>query len=343
MSNPILLAIPVFFLLIGLEVWVDRRRGGGTYRLADALCSLSIGSLSQITGFYTKAFSVLLYSLAYDHLAVAELQAGDWRVWAGAMLFYDFCYYWNHRCGHELAILWAAHVVHHSSEEYNLTTALRQTSTGFLLSWIFYLPMAVAGIPTPVFVIVGLLNLLYQYWIHTRHIGSLGWFDLVFASPSNHRVHHGQNDYCIDRNYGGILMLWDHLFGSFAAERDGEPLVYGIRGPLASHDPMWANLHLYRDLARQLRGAKNWRMRFGVLLGPPGGRDPKPVWSPTDFHPYRPNRQRIGGQAALALFVPLLLISVTWLAAAPSLSAVAALAAAAVLSGGFWRLGQGLS
>src|SRR4051794_39823185 len=139
MADVILMAVPVFFALIGIEVWADKLRGGRNYRLADALCSLSIGSLSQISGFYTKAVGVVAYTLAWKAFALFDLKADDWRVWVLAELLYDFCYYWYHRLGHEVNILWAAHVVHHSSEDYNLTTALRQTSTGFLFGWLFYL------------------------------------------------------------------------------------------------------------------------------------------------------------------------------------------------------------
>ena len=143
-----------------------------------------------------------------------------WWAWLLAIVFYDFCYYWNHRLGHESAVFWAAHVVHHQSQRYNLSTALRQTSSGALLGWIFYLPMAVAGVPPEMFAVAAIVDLLYQYWIHTELMGKLGWFDRWFASPSNHRVHHAVNDRYIDRNYGGIFMAWDRLFGTFV-EEDG--------------------------------------------------------------------------------------------------------------------------
>ncbi len=343
MDDIILMAIPVFFLLIGLEVWIDFRRGTGAYRLSDALSSLSIGGLSQITGFYSAAVVILLYGLVFRSLAITELPSDDWRVWVAAVLAYDFLYYWKHRCGHEIAILWASHVTHHSSEHYNLTTALRQSSTDFLLGWILYLPMALLGFPTAIFIAAGLINLLYQYWIHTRHIGRLGWFDRIFASPSNHRVHHGQNDYCLDRNYGGILMLWDHLFGSFAAEREDEPIVYGIRGQLASYDPLLANLHVYGDLARQTLRAQNWRERASLLLGPPGGRAAKPVWSADEFRPFEPAQPRLGAKAGFLLFLPLMGAAIAWLATAPSLPALVTLAGAAALTGALRLFGQGLS
>ena len=199
------------------------------------------------------------------------------------MLAYDFCYYWAHRMGHEVQILWAAHVVRHSSEDYNLSTALRQTGSGFVFGWLFYLPMALAGVPPLLFAVVGLIDLLYQFWVHTRLLGRLGWFDRVFCSPSNHRVHHGQNDRCIDRNYGGILVLWDRLFGSFVDERQDEAIVYGARGALHSFSPWRANLQVYAGMGQDWRLARTWTDRLGVLWRRPGWRpagaeaaDPRP-------------------------------------------------------------------
>jgi len=238
MINPILYAVPVFLALIGFEIWIAYRRHDPVYRLNDALGSLTLGTVSQVVGALTKFASLGIYVFVYNHLAIFSIPMDQPLIWVGALIFYDFCYYWLHRMGHEVYVLWAAHVVHHSSEEYNLTTALRQTSSGFLLGWIFYMPMAIVGIPPVMFAIVGLIDLLYQFWIHTREIGSLGWFDKIFASPSNHRVHHGQNDYCIDRNYGGVLMIWDHMFGTFVDERPDEEIVYGIRGALKTFNPV---------------------------------------------------------------------------------------------------------
>ena len=190
------------------------------------------------------------------------LQADDWRVWVGALIAYDFFYYWNHRIDHEVGIFWAAHVVHHQSEAFNLSTALRQPSSGVLLGWIFYLPMAIAGVPPVVFVTVGLIDLLYQFWIHTELIGKLGWFDRVFASPSNHRVHHGVNDQYLDKNYGGIFILWDRLFGTY--EDEVEQPVFGVRGGLGAFDPISANLAYYRTMLDLCRRATDWRDRIRV-------------------------------------------------------------------------------
>ena len=228
--NVIVYAIPVFVALMAAEFGIGLALGRNVYRLNDAIGSLTAGILSQISGVFMLALSVGVYVLVYDNLALVSLSAGDWRVWVGALIAYDFFYYWNHRVDHEVGIFWAAHVVHHQSEAFNLSTALRQPSSGVLLGWIFYLPMAIAGVPPVVFVAVGLIDLLYQFWIHTELVGKLGWFDRVFASPSNHRVHHGVNDQYLDKNYGGILIVWDRLFGTY--EDEVEPPVFGVRGGL---------------------------------------------------------------------------------------------------------------
>ena len=175
MSRTIALATPVFFALIALEVAVGRARGRSNYRLNDALNSLSLGVMSQVVGLFTRALTIGLYVVAYDALAIRPLPADAWWVWALGIVAYDFCYYWNHRVGHESAVFWAAHVVHHQSQEYNLSTALRQTSSGMLLGWIFYLPMAIAGFPPEVFVVAAIVDLLYQYWIHTASDSFGSW------------------------------------------------------------------------------------------------------------------------------------------------------------------------
>ena len=279
-SQVIVLAAPVFFLLIALEFAWGVRRQRNTYRLADAINSISLGMLSQISAVFTRLLRVGLYTAVYASVALVPLEEARafWTTWYGwllALVFYDFCYYWLHRMGHEVAVLWAAHVVHHQSQDYNLSTALRQTSSGVLLGWIFYLPMALAGVPPLVFGVVALIDLLYQYWVHTEHVPKLGWFDRWFCSPSNHRVHHAVNDRYLDRNYGGILIVWDRLFGTFQDEDLAEPCVYGTRGALNSWDPMWANAEVYWALAQDAWHTRSWADKLRVWFKPPG-------WRPAD-------------------------------------------------------------
>lgn len=270
--NPIVYAIPVFLATILLEAWLARRRRLPVYDTADAITSLHFGVLSQVAVAFTFIFSVGYYVLIYENLRLFSLPRDSVWVWAFALLAYDLCYYWVHRCGHEVNLLWAAHQVHHSSEYYNLTTALRQTATGAFTAWPFYALLAVIGVPPVVFGAVALIDLLYQYWVHTELVPRLGWIDRVFVTPSNHRVHHGQNDYCIDRNYGGILIIWDRLFGTFAEERRDEPVIYGIRTPLASFNAAWGNLAGYREIWRKSRAADGWLAALRTWFDPPAGR-----------------------------------------------------------------------
>ncbi|SET89515.1 lysoplasmalogenase family protein [Variovorax sp. OV084] len=299
----IVLATPVFFLLIAIEFAVGRmraRRGTGhdTYRLADAVNSIGLGMLSQISAVLTGLLRIGIYTAVYSAVALFPQEAARdfWTTWYGwllALVFYDFCYYWLHRMGHESAILWAAHVVHHQSQHYNLSTALRQTSSGALLGWVFYLPMAVAGVPPLVFGVVALVDLLYQFWVHTEQVGKLGWFDRWFCSPSNHRVHHAVNDKYLDRNYGGILIVWDRMFGSFREE--DERCVYGTRGELRSWDPLWANAEVYWALAKDSWHARSWADKLRVWFKPPGWRPadvaarfPKPAFDISTVTRYEP-------------------------------------------------------
>ena len=306
----IVLATPVFLLLIALEFawgWSRQRRGAGrnTYALGDTLNSISLGVLSQLSGVFTQLLAIGIYSLVQAELALWHNDS-FWLSLPGfltALVFYDFCYYWLHRAGHRSGILWAAHVVHHQSEHYNLSTALRQTSSGSLLGWVFYLPMAVAGVPPLVFGVVALVDLLYQFWVHTEQVGKLGWFDRVFCSPSNHRVHHAVNDHYLDRNYGGVLVVWDRLFGTFREE--DEPCIYGTRSPLRSWDPLWANAQVYWALMQASWRARGWGNKLAVWMMPPG-------WQPAGQALYT-------GAEAFSLqaprFNPPLRRSVQWFAA----------------------------
>lgn len=347
--NYVLYAVPFFFLLIGLELLADRWRGVRSYRLADALNSLSAGVLSQATGLLTRVVGLLTYVFAWEHLALLDLDAGNLWVWLAAFVFYDFCYYWNHRLGHERNVLWAAHAVHHQSEDYNLSTALRQTSTGFLFGWIFYLPMAVAGVPPLVFFTVAALNLLYQFWVHTRHIPKLGWFEWVFVSPSNHRVHHAQNPLYMDRNYGGVFIVWDRLFGTFQEELDEEPVVFGVTVPLASWNPLWANLQVYAGLWQDARRAASWWDRLRIWFMPTG-------WRPADVAARYPQAKRdlsefskfevpLGCRQqwyALVQFTGYLLGGVWLLAQAPVLAVAAVLLGCVWVAAGLYCLGTWL-
>ncbi len=281
--NLIALAVPFFLLALLIELVADRLKNTGYYRSNDAINSLSAGILSETTGYFTKLVQFTIWGLVLGHLALFEWQR-SWfdaslsgiMLWVLAAVLWDFCYYWNHRLGHEVSILWAAHAVHHQSEEYNLSTALRQTSSSFIFSWIFYVPLFLIGIPAEVLVTVAAVNLIYQFWVHTRFVNRLGVLDRIFVTPSNHRVHHAQNKRYIDKNYGGIFVLWDRMFGTFAEEADSDPVIFGVRKPLANWNPVWANFQVYSYLLFDSIRTKRWQDKIAVWFRRTG-------WRPADM------------------------------------------------------------
>ncbi len=277
--NLLSIAIPFFLLALLLELLVDRVRSTGYYRLNDAVGSMSTGALNTTFGLFTKLLEVAIYGFVLEHFALNRLDLSLFdaslrgiALWLFALLLWDFCYYWAHRFGHEVGLFWAAHAVHHQSEDYNLSTALRQTSTGFLFGWVFYVPMFLLGIPVEVVATVAAIDLIYQFWVHTQHIDRLGWADRVFVTPSNHRVHHAQNDRYLDRNYGGILIVWDRLFGTFQDELADDPPVYGVRKPLHRFNPFVANLQVYAGLLRDTLRTRRWRDKLALWMRPPAFR-----------------------------------------------------------------------
>ncbi|MFT4768046.1 MAG: alkylglycerol monooxygenase [Glaciecola sp.] len=291
----IVYAVPFFILAMVLELFWGLWVGHNTYRVNDAVSSLFLGTLSQARKFITLGVGGYIYHLTAEHFSLSLMSSKSIWTWVLATVLYDFCYYWLHRLGHERTILWAAHVAHHQSEDYNLSTALRQTSTGFLLGWVFYVPMFALGVPAEVLVTVASINLIYQFWVHTEHVGKLGWYEWIFVTPSNHRVHHAQNDHYLDRNYGGLFILWDRVFGTFQEELASEPPIYGIRGPLRSFNPLRALTHIYADMFRDSWNAPRWRDKLLVWIARTGWRpaelavtDPRPKADLNDFVRFDP-------------------------------------------------------
>ena len=287
----IAIAVPFFMLALVMELIIDWRKGSGLYRSNDAINSLSAGILSTTIGYFTRFLPLIAWGFVLRNFALIDMQP-EWfdlsarglLLWVVAALAWDFCYYWFHRFSHEISVLWAAHAVHHQSEDYNLSTALRQTSTGFLFGWIFYTPLFLIGFPLEVLITVNAINLIYQFWVHTQMVRRLGVLDRILVTPSNHRVHHAQNERYIDKNYGGMLILWDRFFGTFEDEAEEEPVVFGVRKPLANLNPFWANLQVYDYLLFDARKASRWRDKVAVWFRRTG-------WRPADVEARHPKRQ----------------------------------------------------
>lgn len=309
MEQAVIWTIPFLAVAVILEMavgWVRRRN---TYRTNDTLANLSQGLISQLVGVCTPLLQIGIYAMVFSALGHPD-PAPFWLTWYGiaiAVVMFDFCEYWLHRTGHEVSIFWAAHVVHHQSEELNICTALRQESQNAVLGWPFYLPLAIVGVPPEVFGFVLLAVQYYQIWAHTEQIGKLGWLDRVVTTPSNHRVHHAVNDCYIDRNYGGLFVLWDRMFGTYAAE--AEPCVFGTRSPVRSFNPLRAITQVYACLARDAWHAQRWQDKLRVWFMPPGWR-PEDVaqrfpQAPFDLHRerYDPPATGVARAAAVVLFL----------------------------------------
>lgn len=333
-------SVPFFFLLIGLELLLARVRRRQLYRLSDSISDLSCGILSQLAGIFLTLLTVAAYSWVQRHWAVQNFfPVPAWSstvpAWIVVFLLDDFAYYWMHRLSHVVNILWAGHIVHHSSEEFNLTVALRQSSLHGLMSWLFYMPIALLGVPVTMWLVCHAVNLVYQFWIHTREVKSLGPLERVLNTPSHHRVHHGINPEYQDRNFAGTLIVWDRLFGTFEPERAAP--VYGITRPLQSWNPLTANLHYFAEIWRNAGASRSWGERLRAVFAHPRWRpaalgprlEPKPV-SAESFQKFEPPVAPALKAYALVQFVVVLAGSLALLGAVPRLQA------AELLAGGFY-------
>jgi sterol desaturase/sphingolipid hydroxylase (fatty acid hydroxylase superfamily) len=269
------LAIPLFFLMMGAEIVVLRLRGPrAAYRFADSITNLSCGIGQQILEPLFKTATLVPYAWLWGHARLFDVPVRSPLAWAALVLGVDLAYYAFHRASHRVGVLWAVHAVHHQSEEYNLSVALRQPWLQALVAPLFYLPLAVLGFP-PIMYLGGVtIDTLYQFWIHTRAVGRLGPLEWILNTPSHHRVHHGIDPEYVDRNYAGIFIVWDRLFGTF--QREGREPVYGTVKALASWDPLGANLRGWRDLAKMARATRRWRDKLRVWVAPP-------EWRPADL------------------------------------------------------------
>ncbi len=270
LPNPVDYAIPGFVLLIMAEMLVWRTRDRRRYEPSDTLTSLALGLGSTIAGFLSGGlvFGMAMWVHQYRLFDIGYA----WYWFAVAFVLDDLAYYVFHRSAHRVRWFWASHVIHHSSQHYNLSTALRQTWTGFFSAgFLFRLPLFLIGFPPAMVFFVAGLNLVYQFWIHTEAVGRMpAWFEGVMNTPSHHRVHHATNPRYLDKNYAGVFIVWDRLFGTFEPERDDEAIRYGIVKQLGSFNLLWAAFHEWVGIARDMWAAPGVRNKLGYLLMPPG-------------------------------------------------------------------------
>jgi sterol desaturase/sphingolipid hydroxylase (fatty acid hydroxylase superfamily) len=306
--NYIAFAIPFFLVFMGLEILVARAQRRGVYRLQDALADLGCGVGQQIVMVFAGAAVVAAYAALYDRFRLFTFGAASPIPWAISFVVVDLAYYWWHRLSHEVNFLWAAHAVHHQSEDYNLAVALRQSILTSFTSLPFYYPMAFLGVPPVVYATMVAASTLYQFWIHTELVGKLGRLERVLNTPSHHRVHHAVNPQYLDKNYGAILIVWDRLFGTFTEER--EPAVFGTTKPIRSFNPLWAQAQAWFEIAEKARPLRGIRDRARIWLAPPS-YDPlgRPAPGEADLRSRAKHGVAIPGALkayALAQFAPLI-------------------------------------
>jgi alkylglycerol monooxygenase len=276
--NIIAFAVPVFLTAIFIEAAIAKRQGKKDYYyFGTAMSDAATGTVFQAMEVFFKFVPLLIYAWVFERFALIDWGETTWVVWAVGLLLVDFLYYWWHRMSHVVNVLWAVHGVHHQSEDFNLAVALRQPLFEPITWFFFYIPMALLGIPVEVFLVAYALDLLYQFFIHTELVDKLpAPIEWLLNTPSAHRVHHGVQDQYLDKNYGGILLIWDRMFRTFAAE--DERVVYGTTVPLASYNPLWCNFQYFERMTALARAASSWRDKLWIWFA-------HPAWLPAGVAP----------------------------------------------------------
>ncbi|MDC0231142.1 sterol desaturase family protein [Aureispira] len=271
-QNPVLYAIPFFALLLGIEIYVNYKDRSDNYVFKDAMASISMGLGSVVIDILTKSIALIIFYWIYNNYGIFKDEL-NWTVLAWVLLFFmdDITFYWHHRLSHQIRLLWAAHVNHHSSTHYNLSTALRQSWAELFYKYTWYIWLPLLGFP-PLMILTQLaFSLIYQFWIHTKHIDRFpAIIEYFFNTPSHHRVHHAKNINYLDRNHAGILIIWDRIFKTFKAEDPNEPVIYGITTNIKSYNPLIIATHEFTNIGYDLKKAPTFFDKLKYLFNPPG-------------------------------------------------------------------------
>jgi alkylglycerol monooxygenase len=273
MANLILYAVPFFALFIIWELVQHFISDKELYKFHDTIVNLSCGLFSQVSDTFLKFIGLYFYALVLENFAIFDFSDGGWLIWCLVLVLFDFLYYWFHRCSHRLNLFWMFHVVHHQSEEYNLSVALRQSAFGGLVSWVFYIPLALIGVPVWIYVATYSINLLYQFWIHTKVVDRMGFLEKFMNTPSHHRVHHGYDKEYLDKNYAGMFIVWDRMFGTF--EEEVKEPRYGLLSQQQGWSVLGANVAPVVSAIKGCVSLSDRRDRIKFWFKGPG-------WQPTD-------------------------------------------------------------
>lgn len=270
MKSLIVYSIPAFFVLIAVEIIIDKIKKTNLYRLNDTISNINTGIVQQVTGVLLKLLNIGVYIWIYENYRIASIP-NTWYTWILLLIGVDFFYYWFHRLSHEISVLWGTHVVHHQSEEYNLSVALRQSWIHNLIAFFIFLPIPLLGFHPLTFGVAAGIDTLYQFWIHTKAIKKLPFgLEYILNTPSHHRVHHAVNPKYIDKNHAGVFIIWDRMFGTFQPELEDVDIVYGITTPFKSWNPAWANLHYYVEMWRAASKMTRLGDKLKMIVARPG-------------------------------------------------------------------------
>lgn len=301
-------AVPAFLLLIIIEALYSQLKGLRLYTLRNSLSCLGCGIFTTTLEVFVKAALIALYIKIYQSFAWTELDKANWLIWLSGILVFDFLWYWAHRLSHEVNILWGGHSPHHQSEEFNLSAGLRQGALQDLMYWPLYLSMALMGFPAEVFVGSLLINKFYGFWLHTRAIGKIPLIEGILSTPSAHRVHHGINDHYVDKNHGGILIIFDRLFGTY--QEEDEEVIYGVRTRYTSFDSLFAHfswlVNIWRDAAATERPwdkARIWFMPTGWRPDDVAASSPRQKFSQQAYVKFDAEPGKYPVRLALAIFL----------------------------------------
>lgn len=266
------LSLPVFMMAIGLEYYLSERWKKNFYSFTDTVTNMSIGVLDRLTSLIFAALFYFIYDFLHKHFAIFDLKTDFWNY---VILFFlvDFLWYWYHRSSHEINLFWAAHIVHHQSQEFNLTVGTRITIMQSFIRLMFWCALPIIGFPAPMIMGTLLVQGVYPFFIHTRLIKKLGFLEHILVTPSHHRVHHGNNEIYLDKNYGGILIIWDKLFGTFEEEK--EEIVFGLTKQLESKSFIWQFFHFFIELGFAFYAAPGFKQKMNVLFGKPDQINPQ--------------------------------------------------------------------
>lgn len=272
--NIIVYAIPFFVISVLVEYYVFTKRNSKKYNIKDAISSISMGIGNVILGIFSKIIVLFIFYIVYDNIKLFDISI-TW--WSFLILFFaeDLSYYCFHRTSHQTRFFWASHVTHHSSQYYNLSTALRQTWTGIFFGFVFWIWLVLLGFHPAMILLQMGISLLYQYWIHTEMIDKLPkWFEFIFNTPSHHRVHHGSNPIYLDKNHAGILIIWDRIFGTFQLELKTEKVVYGLTENIDTNNLFKIAFHEWIALFKDVFNRKvSWLDKLKYMIKPPGWKN----------------------------------------------------------------------